>query len=179
MASPWIGEIRCFGFNFAPQGWAMCNGQLLDIANNSTLYAVIGTTYGGDGNVTFGLPNLQGRIPMHWGNGPGGFNTVIGEPQGVTSVTLTPNQFPTHTHTITAMEVASGGVVERTPQPNSNAWLASSAPDGVWTSAPTINAAFSQKTLSQVGGSLPHDNMQPYLVLNFCIALNGIFPSQN
>ena len=94
MASPYVGEIRCFGFQFAPLGWAACNGQLIAIGANTALFSVIGTTYGGDGVTTFGLPNLQGRIPMHWGNGPGGFNTVIGEVQGATTVTLTTTQIP-------------------------------------------------------------------------------------
>jgi microcystin-dependent protein len=179
MASPYIGEIRCLGFNFAPVGWAFCNGQLLEIANNTALFAIIGTTYGGDGVTTFGLPNLQGQIPMHWGNGPGGFNTVIGEVQGVQNVTLTTQQIPAHTHTLTAQEVASGGVVERTPKPNPNAWIATSNPDGVYNASPTLNAPFAQNTIGPAGGSQPHFNMQPYLVLNFCIALEGIFPSQN
>src|SRR5882757_5397295 len=100
MAQPYIGEIRCFGFNFAPQGWASCNGQLLAIADNNALFTVLGTTYGGDGNTTFGLPNLQGRIPMHWGNPPIALNTTLGEVLGVTDVTLTTNQIPTHAHTI-------------------------------------------------------------------------------
>src|SRR5438094_10654278 len=94
-----------FGFNFAPRGLAFCNGQLLAIAQNDALFAILGTTYGGDGVTTFGLPNLQGQIPMHWGNGPGGFNTVIGEVQGQTTVTLTATQIPLHTHTITAANV--------------------------------------------------------------------------
>ncbi|MEA2937015.1 MAG: hypothetical protein QOC56_519 [Alphaproteobacteria bacterium] len=179
MASPYVGEIRCFGFNFAPQGWAFCNGQLMAISSNELLFSIIGTTYGGDGSTTFGLPNLQGQIPMHWGSGPGGFTTVVGEVQGTTLVTLTTNQMPAHVHTITAVDLASGGVVERTPQPNSNAFLASSNPSGVWNSAPTLNAPFAPNTLSSQGGSQPHENMQPYLVVNFCIALEGLFPTRN
>ena len=97
MASPFLGEIRCFGFNFAPVGWAKCNGQLLAISSNDALFAILGTTYGGDGQTTFGLPNLQGQVPMHWGSGPSGFNTTIGEVQGVTTVTLTTAQIPAHT----------------------------------------------------------------------------------
>src|SRR5205807_5707661 len=114
MAEPYYGEIRCFGFQFAPVGWAFCNGQQMAISQNDALFAVIGTTYGGDGIVTFGLPNLQGRIPMHWGNGPGGFNTAIGESQGATTHTLIASEIPVHTHTITAASVPSGGIVERT-----------------------------------------------------------------
>ena len=102
MAEPFIGEIRGFGFNFAPRGWAHCNGQLLPIAQNNALFAVIGTTYGGDGHTTFALPNLQGQIPMHWGNGPGGLNTVIGQVQGQTSVTLTDDSNSAASYVISA-----------------------------------------------------------------------------
>src|SRR5947207_1932311 len=111
MASPYVGEIRCFGFQFAPQGWAFCNGQLMAIADNTVLFSILGTTFGGDGETTFGLPNLQGRIPMHWGSGPGGFNTTLGENLGEPTVTLTATQIALHTHTITAANVPAGGVV--------------------------------------------------------------------
>src|SRR6266852_1559810 len=173
MASPYVGEIRCFGFNFAPQGWAFCNGQLLSIADNTVLFSIIGTTYGGDGNTTFGLPNLQGQIPMHWGNAPGGFNTIIGQVQGQSSVTLTTSQIPIHAHTVIAVTVPSGGVPERTAVPASNTFLSESQPpNGAYQKTPTsVTAAFSPKAISAQGGSQPHDNMQPYLVLNFCIAL--------
>ena len=181
MAQPYIGEIRCFGFNFAPQSWAQCNGQLMAISQNDVLFAIIGTTYGGDGVTTFALPNLQGQIPMHWGNGPGGFNTTIGQAQGTTSVTLTTNQIPIHTHPWTAVTVPAGGVVERTAVPDSTCYLSTSQPpNGVYQKTPaTVTAAFSPKAISPSGGSQPHENMQPFLVLNFCIALFGIFPSQN
>ena len=179
MASPYIGEIRSFGFNFAPVGWAFCNGQLMSISQNEALFSLIGTIYGGDGVTTFGLPNLQGQIPMHWGNAPGGFNTVIGQVQGVQNVTLTTQQIPAHTHTVTAQEAQSGAVVEQTPKPNPNAWIGNSNPDGAYNTSPTLNAPFSQNTIGPAGGSQAHDNMSPYLVLNFCIALQGIFPSQN
>src|SRR6266852_3546104 len=165
MASPYVGEIRCFGFNFAPQGWAFCNGQLLSIADNTVLFSIIGTTYGGDGNTTFGLPNLQGQIPMHWGNGPSGFNTVVGQVQGTPSVTLLTAQIPIHTHTVTAMEVPSGGAPERTAIPANNSFLGpSQPPNGVYQKTPaSVTAAFSNKAISIQGGSQPHDNMQPYL----------------
>jgi microcystin-dependent protein len=181
MASPYIGEIRCFGFNFAPQGWAFCNGQLLSISQNDALFAILGTTYGGDGQTTFGLPNLQGQIPMHWGNGPGGFNTAIGQVQGTTTVTLTTGQIPAHLHTVTATEEQAGGIVERTAVPGPNSWLSESQPpNGVYLKIPSaIDAPFSPKAISLQGGSQPHDNMQPYLALSFCIALEGIFPARN
>jgi microcystin-dependent protein len=180
MSQPFIGEIRAFGFQFAPSGWAFCNGQLMNISDNAALYNVIGTTYGGDGSVTFGLPNLQGQVPMHWGTGPGGFNTSIGQVQGTTSVTLTQAQTPSHTHVITVQEEGPGGVVEKTPNPGPNTWLASSSPDGLWTdTTPSFSAQFAPNTISTVGGSQAHDNMQPYLAINFCMSLFGVFPSRN
>jgi microcystin-dependent protein len=180
MSQPYTGEIRCFGFTFAPASWAFCNGQLMDISQNEALYTIIGTTYGGDGVNTFGLPNLQGRIPMHWGNGPGGFNTVIGQVQGQTTVTLTTNQMPAHAHVITADQVGSGGVPEKSATPNPNAFLGPSNPDGAFATAPgSIAANFASNAIGSAGGSQPHDNMQPYLAVNFCICLFGIYPSQN
>jgi microcystin-dependent protein len=182
MSTPFTGEIRAFGFQFAPRDWAFCNGQPLSIEQFAALFALIGTTYGGDGQTTFNLPNLQGNVPMHWGTGPGGFNTVIGQVQGSTTVTLTTAQTPQHNHTITVQEFPSGGDHNlRTPKPNPNAWLSNSAPYGLWwdTGSPNLNAQFSQSALSPFGGSQPHENMQPYLAVNFCICLNGIFPSRN
>ncbi len=179
MSSPYVGEIRAFGFSFAPSGWAFCNGQPMSIANFQTLYAVIGTIYGGDGINTFNLPNLQGYVPMHWGTGPGGFNTTIGQVQGTPTVTLTVPQTPQHTHVITAQDVPSGGVVEKTPTPSTTTWLAPSRPDGIYNYTPTITTAFAPNAITPVGGSQPHENMQPYLALNFCISLFGVFPSRN
>jgi microcystin-dependent protein len=179
MSQPFIGEIRCFGFQFAPASWAFCDGQLMAIDQNPALYSILGTTFGGNGTTTFGLPNLQGAAPMHWGNGPGGFNTTIGQPLGTPMVTVTIAQTPAHAHTITAQELGSGGVVERTATPNPNAWLSDSSPGGVYNYTPTINAPFSPSALTSVGGSSPHENMQPYLAVNFCICLNGVFPSRN
>jgi microcystin-dependent protein len=183
MSQPFVGEIRCFGFQFAPFDWAFCNGQAVPIANFNALFAVIGTTYGGDGQTTFNLPNLQGQVPMHWGSptsGPAnGFNTTIGQVQGSTLITLTQAQTPSHTHTITAQQEGSGGVVEKTPNPSTVTWLATANPDGVYDYTPAISPSFASNAISTVGGSQPHDNMQPYLALNFCISLNGIFPSRN
>ena len=178
MSQPYIGEIRAFGFNFAPVNWAFCNGQPMNISDNPTLFNVIGTTYGGDGVTTFNMPNLQGRVPMHWGTGPGG-TTQIGQPQGVTNVTLTTAQTPSHTHTISAALLPGGGVVERTAAPNSNSYVSDSSPDTVYKdTSPTFDSQLAANTLSSVGGSQPHDNMQPYLAVNFCICLYGVYPSQ-
>jgi microcystin-dependent protein len=180
MSEPYVGEIRCFGFNFAPLGWAFCNGQLMAISQNEALYQLIGTIYGGDGVNSFALPNLQGRVPMHWGNSPQ-LNTTIGQPLGTSMVTLAVAQMPAHQHSVTAMSVPSGGVVDRVAKPTTTSFLSESQPpNGVYdTMSPTLNASFSPKAISSTGGSLPHENMQPYLVLNFCISLFGVFPSQN
>jgi microcystin-dependent protein len=179
MSQPYVGEIRAFGFQFAPSQWAYCNGQPMDISQFETLYTVIGTTYGGNGTTTFNLPNLQGQVPMHWGTGTSGQTTVIGQPQGVTLVTLTQGQTPQHSHTITVQQIASGGDPEKTPTPGPNTWISDSVPDGLYNFTPTINAAFAGNAISTVGGSQPHDNMQPYLAINFCISLYGIYPSRN
>jgi microcystin-dependent protein len=179
MSSPYVGEIRCFGFTFAPYGWAFCNGQPMPISNFETLYAVIGTTYGGDGQTTFNLPNLQGYAPMHWGNPTSGFNTTIGQVQGTPNVTLTTQQEPAHTHTIISQELPPGGIVLATATPGANTWLSDARPSGAYNYTPTINAAFAPNAITSVGGSQPHDNTQPYLVLNFCISLFGVFPTRN
>jgi len=178
MSQPYIGEIRAFGFPFAPQNWAFCNGQSVNISDNPTLFNVIGTTYGGNGTTTFNLPNLQGRVPMHWGTGPGG-TTVLGQPLGQTTVTLTQAQTPSHAHVLTAVSVPSGGVVEKTPIPKNVSFLGPTNPSGIWrNTSPSVNSQLAANTLSQVGGSQPHDNMQPYLAVNFCICLYGVYPSQ-
>jgi microcystin-dependent protein len=179
MSQPYIGEIRAFGFNFAPQNWAFCNGQPMNISDNPTLFNVIGTTYGGNGTTTFNMPNLQGQVPMHWGTGPGG-NTVIGQVQGTTQVTLTQGQTPSHNHVLSSAFLPAGGTVERTQSPRpSVSYLSDSTPSGVWSNtSPSFNSQLAGNVLSQVGGSQPHDNMQPYLAVNFCICLFGVYPSQ-
>jgi microcystin-dependent protein len=179
MSQPFVGEIRALGFQFAPSQWAFCNGQSMPISQFDTLFAVIGTTYGGDGVNTFNLPNLQGQVPMHWGTGISGQTTIIGQTQGVTLVTLTQAQTPQHTHAITVQEIPAGGTVERTATPSTTNWLSDSHPGGLWDQTPTISPAFAGNAITQVGGSQPHDNMQPYLAINFCMSLFGIFPSRN
>jgi microcystin-dependent protein len=180
MSQPYVGEIRALGFNFAPYGWAFCNGQLMDISQFNTLYAVIGTTYGGNGTTNFALPNLQGQVPMHWGS-LAGFNTSIGQAQGTTQVTLTQAQTPSHTHVLSSAFLPAGGTVERTQIPiASTSFVSDSTPSGVWSNtSPSFNSQLAANVLTQVGGSLPHDNMQPYLAINFCMSLFGIFPSRN
>jgi microcystin-dependent protein len=181
MSNQYIGEIRPFGFTFAPMAWAFCDGQLMSIAQNSTLFAVIGTTYGGDGQSTFALPDLRGRASMHQGTGPSLTPRVIGQAFGTPNVTLIASQMPAHTHTINAAQPALSGQGLLTGTPGSTALLSDSAPPGkAWhgeaSVPPYVN--FSNKAISPQGGSLPHDNLQPFLAVNFCIALEGIFPSQ-
>jgi microcystin-dependent protein len=165
MSTPYLSEIKIFSFSFAPKGWALCNGQLLPINQNQALFSLLGTTYGGDGITNFALPNLQGRIPIHTGNG-----FVLGELGGEQTHTLVNTEMPEHTHSAIA---------------SSNAANSGAAPGNFWANgnqpayASSTNAAMSTASVSSVGGGQPHENMAPYLVLNFCIALSGIFPSQN
>jgi microcystin-dependent protein len=160
-----------FGGNFAPQGWAFCNGQILPISENDTLFNLIGTTYGGDGQETFALPNLQGRTPVHLGT-LNGVTYQIGETGGVESVTLTPNQMPAHTHAFVASTAAG-----TTSQPSGQVLGALGAVSVFRPGAPGVPMNVS--ALAQTGGSQPHENMQPYLCINYIISLFGIYPSQN
>lgn len=181
MATPFIAQVSCFACNFAPVNWAFCNGQSLPIAQFDALYALIGTIYGGDGVTNFNLPDLRARSPMHWGNGPSGFNTQIGQVQGTDTVTLITSQMPTHNHTISSSVAPSNAQSERSPVPSGTAFVSASArPSAAWKLTPTtMTAQFSPKAIGITGGSQPHDNMQPYLVMNFCIATQGVFPSRN
>jgi len=165
MTEPFLGEIRLFSFSFAPKGWALCNGQLLPINQNQALFALLGTTYGGDGRVNFALPDLRGRVPIHMGNGH-----TQGERGGEQAHTLSIAEIPTHTHTLQASSAANGGIVN-----SANAYLGGG--NNVY-EAPTNLTAFTASSLATVGGSQAHLNMQPFLTLSFCIALQGIFPSQ-
>jgi len=172
MSEAYIGEIRMFAGNFPPQGWALCNGQLLSISEYDTLFALIGTTYGGDGQTTFAVPNLQGRIPIHMGQNPStGTTYPIGSAAGVETVTLPTNQMPAHTH-VAAAQSESGSASE----PNNAFWATSNL--NMYT-ATAPNAAMSAALLSAAGGSQPHDNMMPYLAVNFIIALYGVWPQQS
>lgn len=165
MTTPYLSEIKIMSFNFAPRGWAFCNGQILPINQNQALFSLIGTTYGGDGRQTFGLPNLQGRTPLHFGNG-----YTLGQNGGETAHTLSIPEMPQHVHTVSASTTAANA-----PIPTGNDLGAVANLYGAAASLTTL----SPSTLSNVGGSQPHENMQPYLTLNFCISLQGIFPSQN
>jgi microcystin-dependent protein len=175
MGQPYVGEIRMFGGNFAPAGWAFCNGQLLPISENETLFNLIGTTYGGDGQETFALPNLQSRVPIHNGNGPGGVNFQLAQTGGSESITLTVNQIPNHPHLLLATDQQPAlsplnhvPAVANSTQAGANVYGPSSG------NPVTLPAASLQPT----GGSQPHDNMQPFLCVSFIIALFGRFPQQ-
>lgn len=178
----YIGEIRCFGFNFAPVDWAACDGRLLPIASFTALYAILGTEYGGDGVTSFALPDLRGRAPMHWGNGSSGFNTTIGQPLGSSTETLTDNQMPRHFHTISSAKLETGGSVEESPDPNLNgqSYLGQAQGGFIYQPPPaTPDTAFAANAVSLSGSSQGHQNMQPSLVANYYIATDGIFPTRN
>ena len=177
MADPFVAEIRIFPFNFAPSGWAMCNGQLLPLSQNTALFSLLGTTYGGDGKSTFALPNMQGNAPMHPGQGQGLSLRDLGEMSGSETITLLESEIPVHTHAVQATaanantDTPGGAVLGRGNfgfQGNTGAVALYS------NDAPDTNMSF--QAMSLAGGSLPHNNMQPYLTLNFCIALQGVFP---
>jgi microcystin-dependent protein len=179
MSSPFVAEIRIFPFNFAPKGWAFCNGQLLPLSQNTALFSLLGTTYGGDGKSTFGLPNMQGNAPMFYGQGPGLSRYFQGESGGSGTVTLLQTELPAHSHSVSATTAA--GTV---PDPNGNLFA-----DGDWsfqgssgklqyysTQAPA--AQMNANMIGPAGLSFPHNNLMPYLTLNFCIALQGIYPAR-
>jgi microcystin-dependent protein len=172
MGTPFLSEIRMFSFIFAPKGWALCNGQFLPINQNQALFSLLGTTYGGNGQTTFALPDLRGRTPFHLGSG---FNQ--GEAAGSEAVTLNIQQLPTHTHSITGNTAVVGAANNSTvATPTGNFW-ANSGKNVFATGQP--NAAMSPGTVTNIGGSQPHNNLSPFLVINFCIALAGAFPSRN
>lgn len=172
MADPFVAEIRIFSFNFAPRGWAFCDGQLMPISQNTALFALLGTTYGGNGSSTFSLPDLQGTAPMQPGQGQGLSLRDLGEMSGVEAITLLQSEIPVHTHAARADGLDPSDLTS--PQPNRV--LAQSS--GVFAYQPGTGALASMapETLAPAGGGLPHNNMQPYLALNFCIALQGVFP---
>jgi microcystin-dependent protein len=167
VAQPYVGEIRMFAGNFAPAGWMFCDGQLLPIADNETLFDLIGTTYGGDGQSTFALPDLRGRVPVHFGNG-----FTLAETGGAETVTLTTSQIPAHTHDL--LGTTANGT---SPNPGGNLLAQSAATIQPYTvESTTLN--MNPGAIGPVGGSQPHDNFQPYLCIDFIISLFGIFPSQ-
>lgn len=173
MSNPYIGEIRLFAGNFAPLGWAFCQGQLVSIAENDALFSLIGTIYGGDGQQSFGLPDLRGRVPVHQGNGSGLSPRVIGERAGTETVTLTTAQLPTHSHSL----VATSASASATAGPAGGV-LASASVKVYGSGAPTTPMATAAIAPTS-GGGQPHENMAPFLALNYIISLFGIYPTQS
>jgi microcystin-dependent protein len=179
MSEPYVGEIRMAGFNFAPVGWAFCNGQLLAISQNPVLFTLIGTTYGGDGQSTFALPNLQGRIPINQGQGPGLSPYVIGQLAGSETVTLVAAQLPQHGHSLQANADAAS-TANPTGDYLAQARIPSLPSGGVPVYAPaSAAAAMNAGAIAPSGASQPHDNMMPFQCVNFIISLFGVFPTQN
>jgi microcystin-dependent protein len=169
---PFVAEIRIFGFNFAPKGWAFCDGQLLPLSQNTALFSLLGTTYGGDGKSNFALPNMQGNAPMHPGQGPGLSLHDLGETGGSETVTLLISEIPSHSHSLFANAVAGD-----TNSPSPSVSLARSKNATAYQSTTNQNLVqLADNAIAPAGGDQPHNNMMPYLTLNFCIALQGVFP---
>ena len=173
MADPFVAEIRIFPFNFAPKGWAFCDGQLLPISQNTALFSLLGTTYGGDGKSTFALPDLQGNSPMHPGQGQGLSLRDLGEIGGSETVTLLESEIPAHTHAVNGVTILS-----TTSTPANNMVLSRSVNGPAYADAAGGLQTFGPQALTPAGGSLPHNNLQPYLTVNYCIALQGVFPAR-
>lgn len=175
MADPFVAEIRIVGFNFAPKGWAFCNGQILPISQNTALFSLLGTTYGGDGKSTFALPNLQGAVPMHPGQGPGLSLRDLGEQSGSDNVTLLISEMPVHTHALNS----AGNLPATGSIPHAAAAFARSTGGSAYVAgqgALNPNSALHFNAIPPTGGNLPHNNLMPYLVLNYIIAMQGVFP---
>jgi len=175
MADPFVAEIRIFPFNFAPKGWAFCDGQLIPISQNTALFSLLGTTYGGDGKSNFALPDLQGRAPMHPSQGPGLSLHDLGEESGSETVTLLESEIPSHSHSMMASTQPG-----EDPVPNPDEALARSVGASLYQNVINSNIVqLSLNALAPVGGDQPHNNLMPYLTLNFCIALQGVFPPRS
>lgn len=174
MSDPYVAEIRMFAGNFAPRGWALCNGQLLAISQNTALFSLLGTTYGGDGKSTFALPDLQSRAPMHAGSGPGLSSRFIGEQGGVNNVTLLSSEMPSHSHTLLGTNARAG-----VGSPDGNTLNRSVGENAYQTSSTGSLVTMAPEMVQSVGGNQPHNNMQPYLALTFIIALQGIYPPRS
>jgi microcystin-dependent protein len=171
MSEPFLAEVRMVGFNFAPRGWAFCDGQILPISQNQSLYSLLGTTYGGDGRTSFALPDLRGRTPVHVGSSNGGTSHSLGSKGGAETHTLAVGEMPQHTHTFNASTADGNGVLP------ANSILASTPNQTYHEATNLVN--MNSTAVASVGGGQSHVNMQPYLAVNFCIALQGLFPSRN
>lgn len=174
MADPFVAEIRIFPFNFAPTGWAFCDGQLMPLSQNTALFSLLGTTYGGNGQSNFALPDLQGRAPMHPGQGPGLSLHDLGETGGAETVSLLESEIPSHTHTVS---VSAGDAYGQSPASE----MLANGIGGIaqYAAASGQQTSLSPNALAPAGGDQPHNNMQPYLTLNFCIALQGVYPPRS
>jgi microcystin-dependent protein len=177
MTDQYLGEIRIFGFNFAPTGWATCDGQILSIQQNTALFSLLGTNFGGNGTSNFGLPNFQGNTGVHQGQGAGLSQYFVGEQTGSPQVTLLANQLPSHTHTINTLNAGLSSQLLHAP--TNAAYLGTSTPDKIYFQVNPTQTMAPQAIGPSAGGSNPHENRQPYLVLIFCIALQGAYPARN
>lgn len=173
MSNPFVAEIRILPFNFAPKGWAFCNGQILPLSQNTALFSLLGTTYGGDGKSNFALPNMQGNAPMQAGQGPGLSLRDLGETGGEQTVTLLSSQIPAHSH------VAAADGEANNSSPQNNTWGSALKGHGNLYAPASSLAQMSPGALAPSGGNLPHNNLPPYLTLNFCIALQGVYPPRS
>ena len=171
MPEPFVGEVRMFAGNFAPSGWAFCNGQILQISQNTALFSLIGITYGGNGQSTFALPDLRGRVPVHPGQGPGLSNRALGESAGAEALTLAESEIPAHTH---ALGASSGNGTASTPAGR----VPARSPAAIPQYGASADASLAPSAVAASGGSQPHNNMQPYLTVSFIIALQGVFPQR-
>lgn len=168
---PFVAEIRIFPFNFAPKGWAFCDGQILPLSQNTALFSLLGTTYGGDGKSNFALPDMQGNAPMHPGQGPGLSLHDLGETGGSETVSLLESEIPSHAHTL-----RGDANVSESPDPSANSLGRGSSINAYQTTSNANLVSMAPEALAPAGGDQPHNNMQPYLTLNFCIALQGVYP---
>jgi microcystin-dependent protein len=179
MTSPFLGEIRVFGFNFNPRGWAFCNGGVLAIAQNTALFSILGTTYGGNGQTTFALPDLRGRVAIGPGQGPGLSPQSLGQTGGTETVTLSPTQMPQHNHVLNAATLSPANAAQNVAAPTAQAYLGLSSPNNLYIDPVAPNTTLINSSVAATGGGQAHENRQPYLAVNFCIAVQGIFPSRN
>jgi microcystin-dependent protein len=179
MSSPFVGEIRPFGFNFAPRNWALCNGQLIAIQQNTALFSILGTYYGGNGTTNFALPNLQAYTPLGVGQGLGLSDYVQGEILGAANVTLLTSEIPAHGHTLNCGVLTPPNTAQNVASPSSTAFFGLSGPNNTYSDVATPNTTFHPTMIGLTGGSQPHSNQQPYLAVSFCICLSGVFPSRN
>lgn len=176
MSSPFLAEIRMFAGNFAPRSWAFCNGQILPISQNTALFSLLGTNYGGNGQTNFALPDLRGRAPMHWGSGQGLTQRVIGEQGGENSVTLLSSEMPMHNHSISGAVIANSSP---TGTPAGNTLFTNSAPNQLYGTVLGTPINLAPQSISLAGGSQPHNNTQPYEAVSFIICTSGVFPARN